>query len=262
MDADDILLDFPTGTVVTPELVARRIAALSGATVLPNAGGPIGPEEPRLVYAEEAELARLRSENAAYYAKSFADAGAIADLTAEVSRLSGEVERLTGELAATDEMLGDAVKLCLSAKRERDEARGSGRPDASRRGPAGLDRGARSRKHLPAGRLAVQPGQPVIAIRHRRSSRGLPFSGRRHDGRGLTDASLGGRTPRAPTGGRGRRGPRPPASRLRCDPGAPRPRRGPRSAWSGRRTRRAGRRSRSRAAPCGARRASVSWWTI
>jgi hypothetical protein len=135
MDADDILLDFPTGTVVTPELVARRIAALSGATVLPNAGGPIGPEEPRLVYAEEAELARLRSENAAYYAKSFADAGAIADLTAEVSRLSGEVERLTGELAATDEMLGDAVKLCLSAKRERDEARGAAdrmRADADR----------------------------------------------------------------------------------------------------------------------------------
>jgi hypothetical protein len=66
MDADDILLDFPTGTVVTPELVARRIAALSGATVLPNAGGPIGPEEPALAdYAEEAELARLRSENAA-----------------------------------------------------------------------------------------------------------------------------------------------------------------------------------------------------
>jgi hypothetical protein len=38
MDADDILLDFPTGTVVTPELVAQRLAALSGATVLPNAG--------------------------------------------------------------------------------------------------------------------------------------------------------------------------------------------------------------------------------
>jgi hypothetical protein len=38
-------------------------------------------------------------------------------------------------LAATDEMLGDAVKLCLSAKRERDEARGAAdrmRADADR----------------------------------------------------------------------------------------------------------------------------------
>jgi hypothetical protein len=62
MDADDILLDFPTGTVVTPELVAPRAAALSGATVLPYAGGQIGPAEPMLVYVEERELDRLRAD--------------------------------------------------------------------------------------------------------------------------------------------------------------------------------------------------------